>query len=840
MLLIEYFRVIKCTMCSLSKFCWSIPLVPSPLKCSGDCVLLTELDTKALKTLLNRITPYSVELSTISGFSVCKFHLKWFTYNHPCLKLRKCSIEEDSVKCTNSATYAKSVRVSLPLSEHIFATTQQHIPAGTGICRKHCNLYQEQLKCVTDFVEEDARFAISSMITPDVPESSQIYQPSEAVSQHPPAVLSENLVHIDVVSHKEDISSNSQPCDSQEMHLSQASNWSSSSENLSSKLKSPSQKKAEEIKVVKLFMESIGHAFPESLLRGINPSSLPTVLKSQIEACADLVLDLVNVLVWDCEVDSKIQFCSYMMMAIGQKSSRPELIIKADLALNILDSLKDYYQFALKDLTWNGIATRKVILESISGSALRENSQLSLAADVIGARKKSLYNASATRKSIEDNFKIIPLVEKLARKPPSGDGFVSDEWKLKAVLFYESKSELIKGHNNLFKEKVKGDLGQSDVVILRPKRVLQIQLIQMLSMARSDINWPFGLRSLLSLRPPWVLLPSSRYIIGCLCELCQNVSLLLRAIFGLITWLCQFGTEVEANIARNMNILPTVSGFLDLVLHSKIEGKSLNDYDCFNQTCSVQENGLCGLSKMKLVFEDILIESGNRVVEYFEHIEVEYTRPDQKQGKRWELKKLSVSLTELVSKLGSKVFSGKRETFLVHQLKKQLASNARQEMRKSLSDDHVIVYSDYSKELPLIVPEEIKSAAFGASNTTIQVIPQVYELAVVPPSAPQELMFDESLSFSSPKYLGGSRISGYEVHIEDPDTGDWYLLECRSVQPLTPEPDLSSACQLSSLRGSFHIRVAARNLAGLGQTASLSIEAHGKKVVSILWTFVFK
>lgn len=79
----------------------------------------------------------------------------------------------------------------------------------------------------------------------------------------------------------------------------------------------------------------------------------------------------------------------------------------------------------------------------------------------------------------------------------------------------------------------------------------------------------------------------------------------------------------------------------------------------------------------------------------------------------------------------------------MHQLKKLLSTEARKELRKNLPDTAVIVYSDYSKgisyidcfwksdlflELALTTPENIKHAAFGASNCTIQLIPQVYKL----------------------------------------------------------------------------------------------------------------
>ena len=53
-------------------------------------------------------------------------------------------------------------------------------------------------------------------------------------------------------------------------------------------------------------------------------------------------------------------------------------------------------------------------------------------------------------------------------------------------------------------------------------------LIQLLDEAKKEIGWPFGLTSLLGLRPVWVLLPSARYLLGCLCEQCQNLSLKVR------------------------------------------------------------------------------------------------------------------------------------------------------------------------------------------------------------------------------------------------------------------------------------------------------------------------
>ena len=134
------------------------------------------------------------------------------------------------------------------------------------------------------------------------------------------------------------------------------------------------------------------------------------------------------------------------------------------------------------------------------------------------------------------------------------------------------------------------------------------------------------------------------------------------------------------------------------------------------------------------------------------------------QGTKWELRKVEATFSAVVERLNERVFVGKRETFLMHQLKKLLSTEARKELRKNLPDHAAIVYSDYSKELALTTPENIKSAAFGASNCTIQLVPQVYEMTVLPPSAPQHLTHNGSLSFCSPQYNGGSRISEYEVN----------------------------------------------------------------------------
>ena len=61
------------------------------------------------------------------------------------------------------------------------------------------------------------------------------------------------------------------------------------------------------------------------------------------------------------------------------------------------------------------------------------------------------------------------------------------------------------------------------------------------------------------------------------------------------------------------------------------EGKLFHDFNCFNQTCDGQENGLCGSAKMRALFAGILASMGTRTVEYFEHVQTTYIKNDFKK-----------------------------------------------------------------------------------------------------------------------------------------------------------------------------------------------------------------
>ena len=96
---------------------------------------------------------------------------------------------------------------------------------------------------------------------------------------------------------------------------------------------------------------------------------------------------------------------------------------------------------------------RKIILESITGSDVSENNFLTHLSEFMGVRKESVIEGSKNRSKIESMKKLIPIVSRLERKSPEGVKFISIEWKVKAVAFFETDeiSEILKGHNNVFK-----------------------------------------------------------------------------------------------------------------------------------------------------------------------------------------------------------------------------------------------------------------------------------------------------------------------------------------------------------------------------------------------------
>ena len=107
--------------------------------------------------------------------------------------------------------------------------------------------------------------------------------------------------------------------------------------------------------------------------------------------------------------------------------------------------------------------------------------------------------------------------------------------------------------------------------------------MKLLEEAKAEIQWPFGLRSLLRQRPSWVLLPSARLMLGCRCELCHNLELQIRYewqhqqrcinLFIYFRALNSFilkakrGSALEKLAVSNISTISSVSTLITLLLH---------------------------------------------------------------------------------------------------------------------------------------------------------------------------------------------------------------------------------------------------------------------------------
>ena len=119
--------------------------------------------------------------------------------------------------------------------------------------------------------------------------------------------------------------------------------------------------------------------------------------------------------------------------------------------MNVLESLRSFYKFALGDQSRNGVALRKILLEAVSGVEIRTKNQLTELADILGARRKFMSEMCQARIKSEENQVLSLLVDRIARKAPEGGGIISKEWKMKAGSFYEGVSDIVKGHHAVYK-----------------------------------------------------------------------------------------------------------------------------------------------------------------------------------------------------------------------------------------------------------------------------------------------------------------------------------------------------------------------------------------------------
>ena len=377
---------------------------------------------------------------------------------------------------------------------------------------------------------------------------------------------------------------------------------------------------------------------------------------------------------------------------------------KVAVALNVLDSIHDYYQIASSDNSRTVTATRKQILQSITGEPVRSANQLSILAKTIGARRSTVEHEAAIRKELEENKCIIPHFKLLARKKPEGVRFVSESEELDVVSFYESEvvSEVLKGHNNTFKEVLENEVGEK-VVFQRQKRLLKLHLCELLALAQQEIGFKYSLSTLIKLRPRWVLLSKDGHVLTCLCDRCVNVKFVLRCLSSFVRKIKQHGTLPEKSALLNLDISESISDFLTKVLHPKQDGQAWHQPGCYVQSCESTKDSPCGTQKLWLYLESLLSLFGNTEVQLLQYLTVSYTKPDGTKGSKIELVEAKHSIIKVVELLDSRVFGQyHQQPYILHHFKMLLGGKMRKDVHANLLVNDAACYTDYSKEIEIV------------------------------------------------------------------------------------------------------------------------------------------
>ena len=113
--------------------------------------------------------------------------------------------------------------------------------------------------------------------------------------------------------------------------------------------------------------------------------------------------------------------CKFVKLVIESVQPTPgDEKQNVSLALNILQSLSDYYRLACQDRSLSSTATKKQILLASTGRSVRSANQLSALSASLGARKNTVFSLAAKRYVLEDKGSILPYLQVLERKSPHG------------------------------------------------------------------------------------------------------------------------------------------------------------------------------------------------------------------------------------------------------------------------------------------------------------------------------------------------------------------------------------------------------------------------------------
>ena len=251
------------------------------------------------------------------------------------------------------------------------------------------------------------------------------------------------------------------------------------------------------------------------------------------------------------------------------------------------------------------------------------------------------------------------------------------------------------------------------------------------------------MRTLINLRPSWVLLSRDAHYLTCLCDRCVNVQLILRCLTAFVKRVRQYGTPSDIAALVSVDLSSSVSNFISTVLHPKLEHQKWHQPACYSQSCESSDSSPCGSKALWKLFHPLQSMFGTTEIQLSQHLVVTYVKVVWSKGSKMEQVDSIQTIYSIVDLLDQRVFGNYHQLpFIMHKLKMLLGSKMRKDIHQNLTSTDVVCYTDYSKEFEALDNEQCKSSAFGASNVTIQLIGQIFELKVLPSSPPTMLAFN--------------------------------------------------------------------------------------------------
>ena len=184
-------------------------------------------------------------------------------------------------------------------------------------------------------------------------------------------------------------------------------------------------------------------------------------------------------LIQNHDAETEVTFLKQVIKVIDNQASNDTK--EALLAQHVLDSIAGFYKIVAKDSSRNGLVAKKLLLQAVKGTLDQDCFQTYLLSEKLGARRQTLYSEFENRKILEKQQLLIPFIHMLRRKSPCGSKFVSEQTRYEIIAFYEDDevSDILKGHNNIYKDKIMSENGDVSYFI-RSKRVLKIHFCDLL------------------------------------------------------------------------------------------------------------------------------------------------------------------------------------------------------------------------------------------------------------------------------------------------------------------------------------------------------------------------